>query len=418
MIRAELVVRGIGELATLAEGPVPRRGDALGHLGVLHESAVAVDGGRFVFVGSEADLSRRVRLRSGGRSLDAADGTVTPGFVDAHTHLLFAGDRADEVARKIAGESYSEIARHGGGIYATVRATRRAPTPGLLHDSAARALALARSGVTSLEVKTGYALDRGGELRLLGLIPQLARRTGLQVVPTYLGAHAIPPEHSGDAGRYIREIVRDVLPEVARRGLARFCDVFAEPGFFSVRDAERLLRAAQALGLEAKVHADEFVASGGARLAARLRARSADHCLATPPADRRALARSGVSAVLLPATPFASLAGSRAPGREMVDAGVAVALGSDLSPNSWVESFPAVLAHAVYSARLTPAEAIGAATVNSAHAIGLSESAGMVAVGRPADFSVWALPRATDIAYRIGTRPVAVYRRGRAVPPT
>lgn len=418
MIRAELLVDGIGELATLAEGPVPRRGAALGRLGLVHEAAVAVDRGRFVYVGTRRGLRARVQLRSGGLRVDAAGATVTPGFVDAHTHLLFAGDRGAELELKLAGRSYAQIAAAGGGIYSTVRATRRAEDGRLVAQASARALALARSGVTSLEVKSGYCLDERGELRLLSLIPEISRRTGLALVATYLGAHAVPPELHGRPERYVQSILRRVLPRVAQGRLARFCDVFVEPGFFSVRDGERILTRALALGLEAKVHADEFVASGGARLAARLRARSADHCLATPATDRRALARSAVSAVLLPITPFASLSSRRCPGREMVRAGVAVALGSDLSPNSWVESFPAVIAHSVYAGRLTPAEAITAATVNAAHAIGLEETAGVIAPGREADFAIWPLSRATDIAYRIGAHPAAVFRRGVAIPPT
>ena len=412
MIRAELLVTGIGELATLAEGPVPRVGAAMSELGRLHDAALAVDGGRLVYVGPASGARREVRLRRGGRRWELDGSTVVPGLVDAHTHALFAGDRAGELPQKLAGLPYGEIARRGGGLFATVRATRAASREALEGPTAARLLRMGAEGSTTIEVKSGYGLSVAAELRLLETVPRLRRRTGLRLVATFLGAHAVPPEFAGRADAYIDLLVRRALPEVARRGLARFCDVFAEPGFFSAAQAARLLRAATALGLGTKIHADEFVAAGGARLAARLGVRSAEHLLATGAADRRALARAGVTAVLLPVTPFASLARPRSPGRAMVDDGVPVALGSDCSPNSWVEAMPLVLAHAVYSARLTPAEALTAATVNAAHAVDAAGEAGLLAVGRPAEFAVFDVPSADHLGYRIGLRPTAVYRQG------
>jgi imidazolonepropionase len=412
MIRADLLLDGIGDLATMAVGTPPFSGDRAGDLARVPDAAVAIEGGRFVFVGSARQAHRQVRVRRGGRSVDLGGASVVPGFVDAHTHLLFGGDRVDELTWKLRGMGYAEIARRGGGLYSTVRATRRASAAELTREAAARLARMASHGTTTAEVKSGYALSHDGELRLLGIVPVLAERSGLSLVPTYLGAHAVPPGPAGTRERYVEEIVRRTLPVVARRHLARFCDVFCEPGFFSVEETRRILSAAIALGLGAKVHADEFELSGGARLAAELHARSAEHLLRTPSEDREALARAGVTAVLLPATPFASLSGSRSLGREMVDAGVPVALGSDLCPNSWVESMPIVLSHAVYSARLTPAEAIVAGTANAAHAIGAADRAGQVAVGRPADLAVFDLPSVDSIPYRIGSKPVRVYRQG------
>lgn len=411
-VRADLLLRHIGELATLQNGPIPRTRAALEDLSLRRDAAVAVVDGRIGWIGRDADAARAVTLRRGGRRWDAEGGSVVPGFVDAHTHVLFAGDRAFELAMKVRGASYAEIAEGGGGIFATVRRTRAATDLALIRESAGRLERMAQAGSTSLEVKSGYALDHAGELRLLRLIPRLARRTGLDLVPTYLGAHAIPPRFSRHPDGYVREIVHRTLPVVARERLARFCDVFCEPGFFTVRQSERILRAAARWGLGIKVHADEFVWSGGARLAARLSARSAEHLLSARASDARALARKGVTAVLLPVTPFASLHPQPSPGRAMVDSGVAVALGSDCSPNSWVESMPLVLAHAVYGAGLTPYEAISAATVNAAHAVGIAERAGQIRVGRPADFAVFDLPRVEEIPYRIGALPRAVFRQG------
>ena len=411
---ADLVVTDLSEVVTLSAGPVPRQGAAMQELGRVPDAAVAVSGGRFVWVGPERALARNVRLRSGGRRLAGGGGTLVPGFVDAHTHALFAGDRAFELPLKAAGMDYGEIARQGGGLYATVRATRAASDPELVRAAAARLRRMAAFGTTTVEVKSGYSLDHAGELRLLRLLPRLARRTGLTVVPTFLGAHAVPPEFAGRPGAYVDQIVRRTLPAVARERLARFCDVFCEPGFFTVPQSERILRSARALGLGLKVHADEFVLSGGARLAARLGARSADHLLATPAPDRERLAAAGVIAVLLPLTAFAASTARRTPAREMVDAGVPVALGTDCSPNSWVESMPLVLAHAVHGGRLTPAEALTAATVNAAAAVE-AEGAGTVAPGRAADFAVFAVPSADHLGYRFDAVPELVYRQGKSI---
>ena len=415
MTAADLLAVGIRELATLAAGPVPRRGEAMSELGLRHDAAVAVADGRFVWVGSERAARRAVRLRHGGTRLDLGGASVVPGFVDAHTHALFAGDRSFEVARKVRGASYAEIARAGGGIFATVRATRRASDDALLRAATDRLRRMAASGSTVVEVKSGYALSHAGELRLLRLLRRLGRRSGVTVVPTYLGAHAVPPEFRGRSDAYVDEIVRRTIPAVARERLARFCDVFVEPGFFSARQGARVLRAAAAHGLGLKVHAEEFVAAGGARLAARLHARSAEHLLVASADDRDRLAGAGVTAVLLPATPFASMTSTRSPGRALIDAGVPVAVGTDCSPNSWVEAMPLVLAHAVYGARLTPAEALTAATVNAAHAVDLTDSAGTIAVGRSADFVAFEVPSVAQLGYRIGLDPVAIYRQGRPV---
>jgi imidazolonepropionase len=412
MIAADLFVTDLAEVATLAAGAVPRVGAAMSQLGLVPNGAVAADRGRFVWVGRERDLARQVRPRPGARRVSGDGGILVPGFVDPHTHALFAGDRAREVRWKATGASYLEIARRGGGLLSTVRATRAARDATLLDESAARVARMARAGTTALEVKTGYALSVAGELRLLRLIPRLAARTGMTIVPTFLGAHAVPPEYAGRTEAYVDLVVRRMLPTVAASGLARFCDVFCEPGFFTVAQSARILRAALQLGLGAKIHADEFVLSGGAALAARLRARSAEHLLATGARDRAGLAAAGVTAILLPSTALSAAPEGRAPGREMVDAGVPVALGSDCSPNSWIEAMPTVLALAVHAGRLTPAEALTAATVNAAHAIGLADR-GTVAPDRPADFALFDLPNVEQLGYRFDAIPTHVYRQGK-----
>ncbi len=416
MIPADLVVTDVREVATLARGAIPRIGPAMRELSIVHDAAIAVDRGRIAWVGPARRRRTAVRLRPGGRVVSADGGVVVPGFVDAHTHAIFAGDRAFELPLKAAGASYGEIARRGGGLYATVRATRAASDAELLRASATRLAAMARYGATSIEVKSGYALDVPGELRLLRLVPRLARSTGLALVPTFLGAHAVPEEYRGRADAYVDRLIGHALPAVARERLARFCDVFCEPGFFSVRQSERLLRAALALGLGAKIHAEEFVLAGGARLAARLRATSAEHLLRATADDRRRLAAAGVTAVLLPLTAFAA-ARRAIPAREMVDAGVPVALGTDCSPNTWVESMPLVLAHAVHGGRLSPAEALTAATVNAAHASGLAE-AGRLVAGASADFVLFPFGSMEQLGYRFDAIPSAVYRQGKRISPS
>ena len=412
MIVADRIYSGIRELATLQGTPGPRRGEAMRELGRVDDAAVAVHRGSFVWVGPRRRHRREVRLARGGQEVDLGGACVIPGLVDAHTHLLFAGDRAAELPLKLAGRSYLEIGRAGGGLLSTVRATRAASASELRRGALDRLGRMRAAGTTSAEVKSGYALTAAGELRLLGLVPGLARSSGVRLVPTFLGAHAIPPEFAGRPDAYVDLLVDRVLPRIAGRRLARFCDVLVEPGYFSVAQAARLLRAAVHWGLGVKVHAEEFLHSGGARLAARIGARSAEHLLVATADDRDRLAAAGVIAVLLPLTPFASLSGCRSPGRELVDAGVPVALGTDLSPNSWVESMGLVLAHSVYSARLTPAEALCAATVNAAHAIGLEEVAGQVAPGRPAEFVAYDVPTLEGIPYRIGDVPTLVSRQG------
>ncbi|MEM0128922.1 MAG: imidazolonepropionase [Thermoplasmata archaeon] len=412
MIDADRIVARIGTLATLDGGPVPRTGAAMREVGERADAAVAIRGGRIAWVGPMGRLGRAVRLRRGGERIDAENGLVVPGFVDAHSHALFAGDRAFELPWKVAGVPYAEIARRGGGIRATVAATRRASDRTLAAETAARLRALEEGGATTIEVKTGYGLAHREELRLLRLLRAIGLRGGFDLVPTYLGAHAVPGRGPAAARRYVQEIVTRTLPAVGRGRLARFCDVFCEPGYFSVADAERILRAALAAGLGLKVHAEEFVWSGGARLAARLGARSAEHLLRATPDDARRLARAGVTAVLLPTTPFTTPGAARPPGRMLVDRGVPVALGSDCSPNSYVTSMGLVLSHAVYGAGLEPREALTAATVNAAWAVDAADRAGMVAVGRPADLVLFDLASVEEIPYRIGARPAQVLRQG------
>ena len=415
-VKADLVVDGFEEIATFRGPPGPRRGSAMEDLGRVEHAALASRAGRLVWVGPSRRLPREVRLLPGARRLEFPGCVALPGLVDAHTHVLFAGSREDELVRKVRGESYGAIAAAGGGLFRTVRETRAASDRALRGETLARLRSMLRWGTTTAEVKSGYALTLEGELRLLRLVPGLARESGLRLVPTFLGAHAVPPGSPGGRRGYGKLLTERMIPAVARQRLAGSCDVFCDEGFFTLAEARRILLAGKAWGLRPRIHADEFVPLGGARLAAELSAASADHLLTTPPRDREALARAGVAAVILPLTPLASFSPSRSPGRELVDAGAAVALGSDLSPNSWVEALPQAVAHAVLSARLTPAEALTAATVNAAFALGLSQEAGQLGPGRALDLAVFPVPRVEQLPYRFGsTLPRAVLKDGRLV---
>ena len=404
-VAADGILTGFSEVVTMARGPVPRRGQAMEEMGRIPEGAIALSQGKVAWVGPARELPRVVRLRRGGMIRTFPGGVALPGFVDAHTHLLFAGSREGELLPKVRGVSYREIAAGGGGLYRTVRETRAASRARLLREAGERLARMVAWGTTTLEVKSGYGLTWTAERRLLTLVPQLARTTGVTLVATFLGAHAFPPPGEVTREAYLRDLLRHQIPAVAREGRARFVDVFCDEGFFTARESLRILRAARKEGLGAKIHADEFTVSGGARVAAEVGAVSADHLVMTPPSHRKGLARAGVVGVILPMTPLSSMAPGRSPGRELVDEGVAVALGSDLSPNSWVEAMPQVIAHAVHAARLTPAEALTAATVNAAHAIGEGDRAGQIAPGRRADLVVFPLPSAEHIPYRWGTTP-------------
>ncbi|HVL87810.1 MAG TPA: imidazolonepropionase [Candidatus Thermoplasmatota archaeon] len=408
----DLVVHGASELLTLAGPPGPRTGTALQELGVVEDGAVAIVDGTIARVGTTAEL-KKLPAR---RKIDAEGRVVLPGFVDAHSHACFAGSREDELGMKLDGLSYEEIARQGGGILSTMRQTRDASLADLCEETAQRLESMLVHGTTTAETKSGYALTTKGELRMLEAIAQLSREQPVELVPTFLGAHAIPPEFAGKADDYVTLVVDDMLPAVAASGLARFCDVFVDAGAFNLQQGRRILKAGKALGLAPKVHADELTRSGGADLAIEVGAVSADHLLQTPEKGLRGLAREGIVGVMLPATPFASFMKTYPDGAGMVDKGMAVALGSDLCPNAWSESMQFALQLAVYRCGLFVSEAITAATINAAHAIGRANAVGSLAPGKQADLLILDAPGYEWLGYRLGVNLVdTVVKRGKVV---
>ncbi len=424
-----LLVVGATEVVTMAGGL--RRGAVQDDPAVLDapDPTVALWEGRVAAVGSRAEVERRLGatghdVQAFG-TLDAAGGVVTPGLIDPHTHLLFAGSREGEIELRQRGASYLEILAAGGGILSTVAATRAASEDELRTHGRRWLDAMLRHGVTTVEAKSGYGLDLATEMRLLRVADALGREGPVEVLPTFLGLHAVPPEFrelAEGTERYVDEVAERMLPAVAAAGHARFCDVFCERGVFSPEQSRRILLAGAGLGLAPRLHADELAPSGGAELAAEIGALSADH-LAAPSAEGiAALARAAdgprpVVAVLLPSTTLFLRSGQRAPARTLIERGIPVALGTDFNPGtSPTANLPLVLSLAVLTLGLSPAEALAAATVNAAHALGLGETHGALEPGRIGDVVVWVVPSHRQIPYWLGADLVrVVVKRGRVV---
>ena len=414
MIAADFAVRNLGLLATL-RGPVPRVGPPLRDLGVIRSAGLAAHKGRIVWVGADRDLEAAVRVAP-ERVLDAEGAAVVPGFVDAHTHLAFAGNRDGEIVERLAGASYKEIAAAGGGIVRSVEATRAASVEELSAAIGVRLDEMLLCGTTTAEVKSGYGLETAAELRSLEAIGLAARRHPVTVVATFMGAHEVPLEHRGHRSVYLDQVTEEMLPEVARRGLARFCDVFCEEGVFTVDETRRILVRARGLGLALRVHADELAWTGGAELAAEMGARSADHLIFVSDAGMQRLATAGCAATLLPSAAFYLRLGRFAPARALVSAGVAIALATDVNPGAGLSpSMAFAMAHACFGMGLSLEEALSAATIGGAYSVGLEGEVGSLEVGKRADLLVLRSDRLLDLL-RIGAPVVkAVVKNGRVV---
>jgi imidazolonepropionase len=405
--KATLVVRG-ATVATCDRGP----SDA----GLLASAAVAIEDRRIAWVGAERDLDGAVDADD-ARVLDARGGLVTPGLVDAHTHLVFAGERSGEFALRLSGKSYLAVALSGGGIAATARATNAASDAALLEAAVVRARRLVAQGVTTIEVKSGYGLGVEAELRLLRVVQSLAAALWAEVtiVPTVL-AHALPPERAGDRTTFVRELCDALVPAVARDKLAGHVDAFAEEGAFTIDEARAILEAGKRRGLVPHLHADQLTASGGARLAAELGCASADHLEEIDDAGITALARAGVVAGLLPLSTLFLGSERYAPARKLLAAGVRVALATNVNPGSAMsENVGLVLSLACLKLRLSPNEALVAFTSGGARALRLGD-AGRIAPGAEADLVVWGCPSPEHLAWHMAVNhALVVVKRGRIV---
>ena len=387
------------------------RGAEQGVLDSWENGALLCRDGRIVAVGAETEVWRNAP--AGFTEVDCGGRCMIPGFVDPHTHLCFTRPREREFLARLEGADYLSILGSGGGILSSVRDVRAASEDELAETTRSRVLSALRHGTTTVEIKSGYGLSRETELKQLRAIRAVAGRTPTRIVATFLGAHAVPAEYAGRADRYTDLVIREMIPAVAAEGLAGFCDVFCEQGVFDLRQTRLILEAARAAGLGCKLHADEIHDTGGARLAAELRAVSADHLLAASDEGLRAMAEAGVVGVLLPATAY-SMRKPYARARAMIDMGVPVALATDCNPgSSCTESMPFVFGLAVMQMGLSVAEALTATTLNAAFAIGLGAEAGSLSAGKAADFLLLDGETPGIIAFRAGVPPVAeVYRAG------
>ena len=382
---ADLIVEHADQLLAV-EGAAPRCGPGQGRVTTVRDGAVASLAGRIVFAGPTSEGQATVTRLPGATVIDAKGCTVVPGFVDPHTHVVFAGDRRGELQRRLAGATYAEIAASGGGIVSTVDATRRASQPALVEQSLPRLGEMLRCGTTTCEVKSGYGLDLDAEIRMLRAVGDLRACQPIDLVATFLGAHEIPPEYRARRREYVDQVVHRMIPRIADEGLATWCDVFCETGVFTPDESEEILRAGLARGLGARIHADELGPSGGSLVAARVGARSADHLVFVPPEGIAAMASTGVVATLLPAASFYLKLGRFAPARALIAAGVPVALATDVNPGGGLSpSMPFVMALGCFAMDLTVEEALVGATINAAYAIDRHRDVGSLEPGKRMD---------------------------------
>jgi imidazolonepropionase len=413
-MKSDLLVLSAAELITAPAGSTPLVGPSLNRPVLLRDAAVAVVGGKIEAVGSTREVAARYPEREAKAVLDARGRLVAPGFVDAHTHLPFAGTREMEFEARAAGESYESIAARGGGIRESVRQLRAVDEGDLSNRVAKRLRGLLEQGITTVEAKSGYGLSVDAEMKQLRALQRAASESAAEVVPTFLGAHEVPDDFRDRRGAYVDLVADEMIPAVAEAKLARFCDVFCDRGVFTIDEARRILEAGKARGLRPKLHADELADVGGAALAAEVGAVSADHLLHAADQGLDAMAKAGVIAVLLPGTPF-TLGLPYAPARRMIERGLAVALATDFNPGTSMSSSMAMaLTLAVTQMRLSPAEAWMAATANAAHAVGEGASVGRLQPGFQADLCLFNTDDHRHIPYHYAHDHVrAVVKRGR-----
>jgi imidazolonepropionase len=415
-VKADLLVHSAAELITAPPGSKPLVGLDLDHPLLIQDAAVAVVGERVAAIGTTADILVAYPEREAAHVLDARGRLVAPGFVDAHTHLPFAGTREMEFDARARGESYEAIAARGGGIRASVRQLRAIDEDTLAGRVVRRLDTLLRQGITTVEAKSGYGLSTESELKQLRAVRLAGERSPVEIVPTFLGAHEIPDEYRDHRAAYMELLTREMIPQVAMMGLARFCDVFCDRGVYTVEESRSILLAGKGHGLLPKLHADELADVGAAALAAEVGAISADHLLHASDAGLDAMAQAGVIAVLLPGTAF-TLGLPYARARAMVERGLAVALATDFNPGSTMSSSMSLaLTLAVTQMKLSPAEAWMAATANAASAIGEGARLGRIQPGLQADFCLFDASDYRHIPYHYGHEHLhAVVKRGRVV---
>jgi len=411
----ELLIEHASQLVTLAGSARPRVGPEMRDLGIMNDGALLARDGVIVAVGLSSDVIAQASPEA--TRVDASGSVVMPGFVDAHTHPVFAGTREDEYEMRAAGLTYQQIAAQGGGIRSTVRKTRAASEHDLFEMALPRVNWLLEHGTTTIEAKSGYGLTIEDEIKILRVIRKLNDETPLELIPTFLGAHEVPDEYRADREGYVRLLIEEMLPLVAAEGLARYCDVFCESHVFSADESRAVLSRAKELGLGSRLHAEQLSLSGGATLAAELGAASADHLEWIDADGIIALRQTGIVAVLLPGAVFNLGLTRYAPSREMIEEGVAVALATDFNPGSSpTPSMQMILSIACTQMRMTPAEAVTAATINAAHSLGSERRIGSLEPGKQADVVVFDCSDYRQIPYFYGiNHALVVIKSGRVV---
>jgi len=414
VVTADFVIRHARQVLTCA-GPAPRRGAAQRVASSISDGVVASRAGRIVFTGSETAFQGSVQATADAVIVDAGGGTVVPGFVDPHTHVIYAGDRREELRRRLAGATYAEIAAAGGGILSTVRATREATEEELIESARPRLAEMLRCGTTTAEAKSGYGLETAAELKMLRAIRHLAGSQPIDLVATFLGAHEIPREYRDRRQAYLDLLTGEMIPAVAGESLAAWCDVFCETGVYTPGESRAILEAGARAGLRPRIHADELAASGGSDVAADVGARSADHLLFVQPTSADRMAEAGVVATLLPAAAFYLKLGRFAPARMLIERGVAVALATDLNPGGgFTPSMPFVITLACFGMGMTLEEALVGATINAAYSLGRDGDLGSLEPGKLMD-AVIVAGEAVDLI-RVGAPAITrVVKNGRVV---
>jgi imidazolonepropionase len=410
-----IAVLHAAQLVTLAGPKGPRIREQMRELSIIPNGGMLVEDGRVVATGPSTEIANAAPPDAD--VIDATGKVVLPGFVDAHTHPVFSGDRVDEFEMRARGATYEEIAASGGGIRSTVRKTRAASEDQLLAQAKKHAGWFLAGGTTTIEAKSGYGLSIDDELKMLRVIRRLNAETPIEFVATFLGAHAVPDDFRKAPEQYVALVIHKMLPRVAEEQLAEYCDIFCERGYFDITESEKILRAAQDYGLRLRMHVDQLTNSGGAFLAARLRAATADHLEQAHTAEIAALAEAGVQPVLLPASVY-SLGKTRyPPARQMMDAGLAVVLATDFNPGSSpTPSMPMVLSLAATQMRMTPAEALTAATINAAFSLNRGDQIGSLEPGKRANFALYNCADYRDLAYYFGVSLIdSVYVSGKQV---
>jgi imidazolonepropionase len=398
-------------------GPVPRIGNNMTELGLIEKGGIAVAGNEILAVGESEKVEGHAPLAEGCTVIDANGMVVTPGFIDPHTHPVFSMTREKEFEMRIQGKSYMEIAQSGGGIRASVRDLRTTPVEVLMEKTKSRLDRFLEHGITTIEAKSGYGLSTESEIKQLKIIDDLNQLHPIEMVPTFLGAHEVPDEYRDCRDEYISLLINEMIPAVTGEGLAEFSDIFCEEGVYDIEESRRIQQAAADAGLKLKFHADELKSTGGAELAASMKARSADHLVYISEAGIKALAQSGTAAVLLPGTTF-SLGGKQyAPARKMIESGVVVALSTDCNPgSSYTESLSVVISLAALQMKMTAAEAISAVTVNAAYAVGREERIGQLRENYQADITMWNMSDYRELPYHYGVNLTGrVIKKGKPV---